>query len=133
MFKFSVKMYQHVKYDVPRMLQTSLIINCLPLWMTWHIYHILISASWWWAAWTFKINNQNLATFEVVNTCERFVFNLHHCHDRLFNNLVILRRYFPTLKKPDANSLQLCCDMDAAHLHLYSDCFFFLTNQTRCM
>ena len=64
-FKFSVKMYQHIKCDVPRMLQTSFIISCLPSWMTWHIYHIFISASWWCAAWNFKINNQNLATFEV--------------------------------------------------------------------
>jgi len=28
------------------------------------------------------------------------------------------------IKKPDANSLKLYCDIDAAHLHLYSDCFF---------
>lgn len=62
---FSVKTYQNVKYNVPRMLQISLIISCLPSWMTWHIYHVSISASWWWPAWTFKINNQNLATFEM--------------------------------------------------------------------
>jgi len=62
MFKCWIKMCHHVPKNMPRRLQTLLIIYHLPSLMADALFQICISVTWWYVAWMFKILNQILAT-----------------------------------------------------------------------
>lgn len=91
MFKCWIKMCHHVPKNIPRRLQTLLIIYHLPSWMADELLPNFLSLTWC-VACMFKIPNQILAT--NMYTIKRFALYAWHQNWGSVNHFISPRSYF---------------------------------------
>jgi len=109
-FKYSVKMQQHVLYNRPRMLQILSTVSHLFSWITWLtcILHIYNSLTLWCVTTKFKTLNSNTTTFERQIPINRLCSTHGVITKGCLRNFIILRSFlFKVKTKFYASSLFL--------------------------